>query len=80
MAEACISRKSAGMACHIRHAVGVCKPPKGAVFKRHGAERLKKKWRIRCYQVSIKKLNESEPLMLCRKGLFVGKTTGSLHR
>lgn len=46
----------------------------------NGAERLEKRWRIRCYQVSIRKLNESEPLMICRKGLLVGKTTGSLHR
>jgi len=42
------------------------KPPKGAVVKSHGAERLGK-GRPRVYQVFIKEMNESEPLMKCRK-------------
>ena len=31
------------MAYRIRRTDGVCKSPKGAVFKRHGAERLGKR-------------------------------------
>jgi len=33
-------------ACRIRHAVGVCKPPEGVVYKRHGAERSGKRYPI----------------------------------
>ena len=63
-------------ACRIRHAVGVCKPPEGAVFKRHGAERLGKKSRLESDQVSVKKPNANEPLKTCRKDKLVGKTVG----
>ena len=41
------------MAYHIRRTDGVCKPPKGAVFKRHGAERLGKRYLSR-YQGKCK--------------------------
>lgn len=37
------------------------------MFKRHGAERSGKRLRFKGGQVSVKKLNESEPLMKCRK-------------
>jgi hypothetical protein len=43
-----------------------CKPPKGAVVKSHGAERLGKAC-TRDMQVWIKEMNESEPLMRCRE-------------
>jgi len=42
------------------------KPPNGAVVKSHGAERFGKD-KPRAYQVWIKELNESEPLMRCRE-------------
>jgi len=42
------------------------KPPKGAVVKSHGAERLGKD-KPRVYQVWIKEMNESEPLKRCRE-------------
>ena len=64
MVEACMPKQGAGMAYHIRHTVGVCKPPKGAVFKRHGAERLGKRWRRRRHQVSVKQLNSPQSLRL----------------
>jgi hypothetical protein len=63
-------------ACRIRHAVEVCKPPEGAVFKRHGAERSGKRFRLKRDQVSVKKLNASESLKTCRKGSDVDKTIG----
>ena len=63
-------------ACRIHHAVDVCKPPEGAVFKRYGTERSGKRCRYKRYQVSVKKLNASESLKTCRKGLFVDKTIG----
>ena len=42
------------------------KPPKGAVVKSYGTERLGKD-KPRVYQVWIKEMNESEPLMRCRE-------------
>ena len=50
----------------------VCKPPKGAVFKRYGTERSGK-GSVKD-QVSVKKLNASEPLKKCRKRILVVKT------
>ena len=73
MVVACMPKQCAGMAYHIRHTEGVCKPPKGAVSKRHGAERLGKRWRGRRHQVSERKLNGSEPLMTCRKDNSLAK-------
>ena len=45
---------------------GGFKPPKGALVKSHGAERLGKGSPRDC-QVRIKEMNESEPLMRCRE-------------
>ena len=42
------------------------KPPKGALAKSHGAERLGKV-HPRDVQVWIMEMNESEPLMRCRE-------------
>lgn len=42
------------------------KPPKGALVKSHGTERLGE-YNPRDYQVSIKEMNASEPLMKCRE-------------
>jgi hypothetical protein len=64
------------MACRIHCAVRVCKPPGGAVFKRHGVERSGKRSRLKRDQVCVKKLNANEPLMKCRKDKLVGKTVG----
>lgn len=41
------------------------KPPKGAVIKSHGAERLGKGV-LGIHQVRIKEMNENEPLQTCR--------------
>ena len=62
-------------ACRIRHAVEVCKPPEGAVFKRHGAKRSGKRYR-KTVSGSVKKLNASESLKTCRNGSDVDKTIG----
>jgi hypothetical protein len=43
MVVAGMPKWNVGMAYHIRHTEGVCKPAKAAVFKRHGAERLGKR-------------------------------------
>jgi len=52
---------------------GGFKPPKGAVVKSHGAERLGKEY-PRDIQVWIKEMNESEPPMRCREsGTFCQK-------
>jgi hypothetical protein len=50
--------------CHLTG--GGIKPPKGAVVKSYGAERLGKDI-PRVYQVWIEELNESEPLMRSRE-------------
>lgn len=42
------------------------KPPKGALVKSHGIDRLGK-GSPRGYQVGIKEMNESEPLKRCRE-------------
>jgi hypothetical protein len=60
-------------ALRIRHSDGVCKPAKGALFKRQGTERLEKRWRRRRHQVSGKKLSESKPSMICRKENLLAK-------
>jgi len=58
----------------------VCKPPEGAVFKRHGAERSGKRSRLKRDQVRVKKLNANEPLRKCRKEKLVGKTVGFIRQ
>lgn len=75
MAGACISRENTGNVWHIRRSGGICKPAKGTVVKRHGGKHVERRWRIRGYQESVKKLNESEPLLICRMGSRVGDTT-----
>ena len=60
----------------IRHTVEVRKPPEGAVFKRHGAERSGKRSRLKRDQVSVKKPKANEPLKTCRKDNLVGETAG----
>ena len=42
------------------------KPPKGALVKSHGIERLGKAY-PRDLQVRLKETNENEPLMKCRE-------------
>ena len=49
---------------------GGVKLPKGALVKSHGAERLGK-GTPRAYQVWIKEMNESEPLMRCREVPYI---------
>ena len=61
------------MAYRIHHTDEVCKLPKGAVFKRHGAERLGKRHLSR-YQVSVKELKEIEPLEDVSKRLLIVKS------
>jgi hypothetical protein len=40
MAEACISKQFAGMACHLRHTVGVCKPVRTVLIpKKQGGQK-----------------------------------------
>jgi len=51
----------------------VCKPPEGAVFKRHGAERSGKKC-LKRHQVRVRKLKESEPTEDMSKRLLVVKS------
>jgi hypothetical protein len=60
-----------------RCADGVCKPSEGAVFKRYGAERSGKRFRYKRNQVSVKKLNESEPSGEVSKRLLVVKIIGA---
>lgn len=61
------------MAHRIRFTESVCKPPEGAVFKRYGAERSGKML-CKQYQVSVKKLNESELTDEVSKRLLVVKS------
>ena len=59
----------------IRCTGGVCKPLLGAVAKSYGIERKRKG--CTSGQVSVKKLNESEPLMTYRKRNLSAKATMS---
>ena len=52
----------------------MCKPPEGAVFKRCGAERSGKRFRKKRDQVSVRKLNESEPTEDMSKRVLVVKS------
>jgi len=54
------------------------KPPKGAVVKSHGAERLGKGWQQECRLVWIKELNASEPLKRIREGMTLWNETKSV--
>ncbi len=55
------------------------KPPKGAVVNSYGIERLGKV-NPRDYQVLIKELNESEPLMRCREVGTISQKLRSMLR
>ena len=66
---ACCNRDG-GNSCKLNHRCRLTgegiKPPNGAVVKSYGAERFGK-GNPRGYQVWIKELNESKPLMRCRE-------------
>jgi len=62
-----------------RLAGGGVKPPKGAVVKSHGAERLGK-GKSGTYQVGIWKLNVSEPLTRSREVATFSQKPRSMNR
>ena len=53
------------------------KPPTAAGVKSPGGERVGKRRGLRLRQVSIKEMNENEPLMRCRNALHCCQNQGT---